>query len=121
VTVMLLAVIGFVACVFYVFVLIQWVRDTKRAKIIVSIAEDRATKVRRRTRGRVVGFRKDAVRDRPSAQPPLVPSTTARHFQASGPGWNALERNAYATIARSLADGRNARVSARSGAMPKAS
>jgi hypothetical protein len=121
VTVMLLAIIGFMACVFYVFVLIEWVRDAKRAKTIVSIAEGRATPTRQQVRARVVGFQKDAVRGRRSAQPPLVPSTTERHFQASGPRWNALERNVYETIARSLADGRNARVSARSGATTKAS
>jgi len=121
VSVMLLAIIGFMACVFYVFVLIQWVRDTKRVKTIVSMAADRATKARRQTRARVVGFQKDAVRCRRSAQPPLVPSTAERRFQASGPGWNALERSVYETIARSLADGRNATVSARSGATPKTS
>ena len=78
-TVMLLAIIGFMASGFYVFVLIQWVRHTKRARTIASMAEDRATKVRQQARAGVVGFRKDAVRSHPSARPPLVPSTSEGH------------------------------------------
>jgi hypothetical protein len=97
-----------VVCVFYVFVLIQWVRDSKRAKTIVSVAEGWATEARRQARARVVGFRKDTIRERRTVQPPLVPNTAERHFQASGPGWSALERSAYETIGRSLTGGREA-------------
>ena len=118
---MLLAIFGFMACVFYVFVLIQWVRDAKRAKTIVSVAEGRATESRRQARARVVGFRKDTVRGRPTAQPPLVPNTAERHFQASGPAWSALERSAYETIARSLTAGREAGAGSRVDAAHKAS
>ena len=64
---MLLAIFGFMACVFYVFVLIQWVRDAMRAKTIVSVAEGRATESRRQARARVVG----SGRIQSEAAPPL--------------------------------------------------
>jgi hypothetical protein len=108
VTVMLLAIIGFMRCVF-------WVRDTKRAKHIVSMAENRANKGRPSARARVAGFRKDAATGpRIAAQSSLRATAAERHFQVSGPGWSALERNVYETIARSLTGGREA--CARSGA-----
>ena len=109
-TVIVLAIIGLMACVFYLWVLIQWVRDTKRAKNIVSMAVNRGAKGRPSAHARVIGFRKDAVRGRRiAAQPSLRPPTAAeRHFPVSGPGWNAVERNAYETIARSLTGGREA-------------
>ena len=121
-TVMLLAIIGLMACVFYLVVLIQWVRDTKRAKNIVSMVVNRDAKGRPSAHARVVGFRKDAVRGRRiGAQPSLRPTAAERHFPVSGPGWNAVERNAYETIARSLTGGREAGAGSRVGRAHKAS
>jgi hypothetical protein len=109
VTVMLLAIIGFMACVFYLVVLIQWVRDTRRATSIVSMAKNRATKGRPSAHAGVVGFRKDVARGRRmAAQSSLRTTAAERHFEVSGPGWSASERNAYETIARSLTGGREA-------------
>jgi hypothetical protein len=119
---MLLAIIGLMACVFYLVVLIQWVRDTKRAKNIVSMAEKRATNGSPTAHARVIGFRKDAVRGRRIAAQPSLRSTAAEHhFPVSGPGWNAVERNAYETIERSLTGEREAGAGSRVGRAQKAS
>jgi hypothetical protein len=106
---MLLAIIGFMTCVFYLVVLIQWVREAKRAKNIISTAESRANKGRPSAHAGVAGLRKDAARGRRmAAQSSLRATTAERHFEVSGPGWSASERNAYETIARSLTGGREA-------------
>jgi hypothetical protein len=122
VTQIFLAVICFVACVFYIHVLIQWFRDTRRAKTIASRSGNEAKERRQDVRDRVVSFRIDRIRRRRTAsKPSLTPSPAERHFRGSGLGWSESEQNVHETIARSLVDGGNARVSVRSGARPKAS
>jgi hypothetical protein len=122
VTVMLLAIIGVMTCVFYLVVLIQWVRDAKRVKNIVSRAENRANKGRPSARAGVVGFQKDAGRGRRmAAQSSLRAAAAERHFQVSGPGWSALEQDVYERIARSLTGGREACASSGGSATHKAS
>lgn len=46
---------------------------------------------------------------------------TGRHLQISGPGWSALERDVYESIARSLTVRREAGAGSRVGAAHKAS
>ena len=93
-----------------------------RAQTIASVAENEAKERRQAARDRVVAFPIDLTRRRRTApKASLIPSPAERHFRGSGLVWSESEQNVYATIARSLTDGRNARVSARSGATPKAS
>jgi len=103
VTVMLLAIIGVMTCVFYLLVLIQCLRDTKRAKGILYMAEKRSNKRLSRGHARAVGSRKYAVRGRHmAARTSLRAAAAERHFQVRGPGWSAMEQDVYESIAGSL-------------------
>jgi hypothetical protein len=98
----LLALCGFMGGVFYFVVLMRWVRDSKRPRNILSMAENRAT--RQSAHAAVARFRKNAIGGgRRMAGPSSLRFTAAgRDFQISGPGWSTLERNVYESIARSL-------------------
>jgi hypothetical protein len=112
----LLALFGFMVCVFYLVVLIQWVRDTKRAKNIASMAEKRATRERQRAHAAVIGIRKHAGSgQRVAAQASKMSAAAERHFQASAAGWSIVDGDVYRTIARSLTGDNQARAGSRFG------
>ena len=82
-------------------------RYTKRAKNTVSRAENRATMGSPTAHARVLGIRKDAARGRSiTTQSSLRAAVEEHHLETSGPGWSAIERNVYETIARSFIGGR---------------
>jgi hypothetical protein len=102
-TVIVLAAVGFLACVFFLFVLFQWTRDTRRKTTTVV---DAAGETSEKKRPHIVGSRRTVEkRDRFWGRSRWVQSRRSREARC-GPGCNECERIAYEKVARSLRSGR---------------
>ena len=105
-TVIVLAAVGFLACAFYIFVLFQWTRDTKRKTATRSAEDDVAGETSAMKRPQLVGSRKTPEEhDRFSGKSRSILSTGDRS-RVCGPGCNECERIAYEKVARSLRSGK---------------
>jgi hypothetical protein len=82
-----LIAICFLPCSFYVYVLIQWARDSQRRKTFSQSKTQAVTTTRP---------------DRLAAKPAVLAPKGERHIHASGLGRGAFERDVYGIIARSL-------------------
>ena len=101
-TITVLATICFLACVFYVCVLFQWMRDTKVKTTPPPVADDEGGETCEKKLPYIVGSRKAAERhDRTTVTALQVPAVKE---QARGrePGCNGCERTAYERIAGPL-------------------
>jgi hypothetical protein len=102
-TVIVLAAVGFLACAFYLFVLFQWTRDTKRKTTTV---DDAAGETSEKKRPRIVASRGSSEeRNRFPGKSRFVPSKRGQS-RGCGPGCNECERIAYEKVARSLRSGK---------------
>lgn len=84
-----LIAICFLPCSFYLYVLIQWARDSQRRKTFSQSKTQAVTTTKP---------------DRVAAKPAVLAPKGERLIHGSGLGWGALERDVYGTIARSLLD-----------------
>ena len=86
-----LIAICFLPCSFYLYVLIQWARDSRRGKTFSQSKTQRITSTKP---------------DRVAAKPAVLAPRAERRIHGSGVGWGAFERDVYGIIARSLLDNR---------------
>jgi hypothetical protein len=94
-TLIVLVAVGFLACAFFLFVLFQWTRDTKRKTTTVS-ATAGATSEKKGPQ--VVGSQRTARKhDRFSGRPGM-----RERSRGCGPGCNERDRMAYEKVANSL-------------------
>jgi len=99
-----LTAIGFLACGFYVYVLIHWMQETLRKRTTGSAAEDRQN---REPQGlHIVGSGRATGRQDRFAARSVRPASVALRSSGSGFGCQECERNVYETIARSWNLGR---------------
>jgi len=97
-----LAAVGFLACAFYLFVLFQWTRDTRRKTTTRTAVDDAAGESSEKKRPQVVGSRRAVEkRDRFSGRSRWIQSGRGRARDCR-PGCNECERVAYEKVARSL-------------------
>jgi hypothetical protein len=99
-------VLAGVACVFYVYVLIHWIRDAKRKITTCSAAEIQANENHKPKRLINIGSWKSAERPSRFAARSLRPTDPAMRAHSSGPYCHECERNVYEAIARSWSMGR---------------
>jgi len=91
-TLIALTTICFLACVFLLFVLFQWTRDTKRKATTRTAVDDAAGETGEKKRPQIVGLKR----------------TNEEHDRfmgrshGCGPGCNECERTAYEKVARSF-------------------
>ncbi len=102
-TVIVLAAVGFLACAFYLFVLFQWTRDTKRK---VTRVGDATGDTSENKRPQVVGSQRTVEKRDPSAERSRRFQRMRGRSRGCGPGCNECERIAYEKVARSLRSGK---------------
>jgi len=101
-----LIVLAGVACAFYVYVLIHWIRDAKRKPTTCSATEIQANENYEPKRLINIGSWKDAERPGRPAAGSLRSASPAMRAHSSGPCCHVCERNVYEAIARSWSMGR---------------
>jgi hypothetical protein len=104
--IIVLAAVGFLACAFFLFVLFQWTRDTKRKTTTRTAVDDAAGESSEKKRPQVVGSRRAAdKRGRFSGRSRWLQNGRGR-ARSCRPGCNECERVAYEKVARSLSSGK---------------
>ena len=101
-----LTAICFLACAFYVYVLIHWMRDTKRKKATHSAGENLADENREPKRPHIIGSRRAPESHGRFAARSLRHASMAGRARGSAPACHQVEHNAYETIARAWSSGR---------------
>jgi hypothetical protein len=102
-TVIVLAAVGFLACAFYLFVLFEWTRDTKRKTTTVDHA---AGETDAKKRLQIVSPRRNIEKqDRSSGSSGEIQGTGGQSRDC-GPGCSECERIAYEKVARLLRSGK---------------
>lgn len=97
-----LTAICLLACVFLLFVLVQWTRDGKRKKTTRHVVDDDVRETRETKRPHIVSDRKTVEgRDRLKLRSHRGAST-AKRPSGREPGYNECERMAFERIARSF-------------------
>jgi hypothetical protein len=105
-TLLVLATICFLACAFYVYVLLHWIQDTTRKATTPPSVDKEARERREQKRPRVVSFRRTTEgQDRLRGRCHHVLRMTERP-RNRGRGCDEFERIAYERIAASLSLGR---------------
>jgi len=105
-TVIVLTAICLLACAFYVYVLIHWIRETKRETTIRSAAEIQANENYEPRRLINIGSWKSAERPSRFAARSPRPTGAATRARSSGPCCHECEREVYEAIVRSWSMGR---------------
>ena len=105
-TVIVLTAICLLACAFYVYVLIHWIRETKREPTTRSAAENQTNENCERKRPHTIGSRRLTGRDGRFTARSLRPASVAMRSRGSGLGCPECERNVYGLIARSWSVGK---------------
>ena len=105
-TLIVLATICLLACVFLLFVLFQWTRDTKRKTTTRTAVDDAAGATGEKKRLRIVGSPGHSGKQ--NRFPGMSRSAASKIGQSRGcgPGCKECERTAYEKVARSLRLGR---------------
>jgi hypothetical protein len=99
-TLIVLVAIGCLACVFYLYVLYHWIRDTDRKRIPHSVSAEESDRRQESKRLYIMDSQKIAdKRDRSDVSTYRTPSTTVL---AGRRGWHESERIAYHKIVTSL-------------------
>jgi hypothetical protein len=97
-----LTTICFLACVFLLFVLVQWMRDTKRKTTTRPAVDSEVDETREAKHPHVVGFRRTVERrDRFNVRSNRVAAATEPPGGCES-GYDECERMAYERIARSF-------------------
>jgi hypothetical protein len=105
-TLIVLTTICLLSCAFYVYVMIHWIRETRRKRTIGPAASERAKESREpKHLLSIASGRASGRRDRFAARS-QHPASVAMGSRGSNVRLWECERNAYETIARSLVLGR---------------
>jgi hypothetical protein len=83
-TLIVLTTIGFLACAFYVYVLVHWMRDTNRKRPTYSAAEDQVDEKCDPKRPHIVDFRRAAGSDGRFVARSLRPASMAERSHDAG-------------------------------------
>ena len=102
VTTTVLATICLLACVFYVCVLFQWMRDTKAKTTSPHVADNGGGETSEKKRPYIVGSTRAAERHDRTTVTSLQVSSTKEQARGREPGCNGCERIAYERIAGTL-------------------
>jgi len=101
-TIIVLAAVGFLACAFFLFVLFQRTRDTKRKTTARTAVDDATGETSEKKPPQIAAFRRTSEKqNRLSRMSRFVPSKRGQS-RGCGPGCNECERTAYEKVARSL-------------------
>jgi hypothetical protein len=105
-TLIVLTTICLLACVFLLFVLIQWMRDSKRKTTTRPVVDKKAAEIRETKHPYIVGARKAMERrDRFKGGSRRLPTVTKRRGGRES-GYDERERIAYERIVRSFKPGK---------------
>jgi len=99
-----LTAVGFLACAFFLFVLLQWTRDTKRKTAAPTAIDDNAGETSGKKRPMAAASASTEKRGRFWSRPRQMHRGKARS-RGCGLGCNECERAAYEKVARSLRSG----------------
>ena len=97
-TVIVLATICLLACVFYLFVLFQWTRDTKRKTTTRVAVDDAAGETGEEKRPQIVGPKRTNEKHDRFMERSHLASSTRGLSHSCGPGCNECERVVYERV-----------------------
>src|SRR5262245_45827291 len=101
-----LVAICFLACVFFLFVLVQWTRETKRKTTTRPVVKNKAGEKREENRRHAVGSHTDVEKRDRSKVGARRMSIVPKHFKFRDSWHDERERIAYERIARSFKSGK---------------
>ena len=105
-TLIVLAAICLLACLFFLFVLIEWTRDAKRKTTTRTAVDDAAGETSEKKRPRIVASRETSEKhDLFSGRSRWVQSRSSQSRDC-GPGCNECERAVYERVVNSMKSGK---------------
>jgi hypothetical protein len=103
--VIVLAAVGLLACGFFLFVLFQWSRDTKRKHVNPTAVDDKTGDSDKKDHPQAAALASTKKQQRSPGRSRRVQSRRSR-ARSCGLGCNECERAAYEKVARSLRSGK---------------